>query len=108
MGVAHDHNPRDRLTMPEIADALRRADIHFDLIIFDACSMASMEVGIRIKNYADYMAASEDTESGVHWVSNIYDFAATFERLLRESDIDSDLIRDRGFEILTRNSAHFT
>ena len=101
LGVAHDHNPRDELMMPEISDALRRADIHFDLIIFDACSMASMEVGIRIKNYADYMAASEDTESGVHWVSNIYDFADTFERLLRESDIDSDLIRNRGFEIIT-------
>lgn len=197
MGVAHDHNPRDRLIIPEIAEALESADINIDLILFDACSMASLEVGLMIKDYVDYMAASEDAESGSPWVSNImselvndpdigamdmsmrvvevyerthrnsgdytfsainlskldevlasmdrlseiydlvepadplsfeyydqlvdiliearrdvreyfhgnmvdiYDFADTFENLLRESDIDSDLIIDHGMEILT-------
>jgi len=63
MGVAHD-NLKDALSMREIASAIRDADIHLDLIVFDACSMASLEVGLLIKDYVDYMAASEDTVSG--------------------------------------------
>lgn len=197
LGVAHDHNPRDRLIIPEISESLERAELNLELIILDACSMASVEVGLQIKDNVHYMAASEDNESSTHWVSNImselvsdpeigamdmsmrvvevyeqthrseqdytfsainlskldevlasmdrlseiydlvepidplsfeyydqlvdiliearrdvreyfhgnmvdiYDFADTFENLLRESDIDSVLIRDHAFGILT-------
>ena len=39
----------------------------FDFIGFDACLMATVENGLMLSNYADYMIASEETEPGVGW-----------------------------------------
>ncbi len=39
----------------------------FDFVGFDACLMATVENGLMLSNYADYMIASEETEPGVGW-----------------------------------------
>lgn len=38
-----------------------------DIIGFDACLMATLDVGMHVHKYARYMVASEETEPGVGW-----------------------------------------
>ena len=55
------------MTLAGINTALKNADVKFDFIGFDACLMATVENGIMLSQYADYMIASEETEPGVGW-----------------------------------------
>ena len=50
-----------------IAKALKKADVKFDFIGFDACLMANLETAIAIEPYADYLIGSEETEPGEGW-----------------------------------------
>ena len=55
------------MTLAGINSALKKADMQFDFIGFDACLMATVENGLMLGQYADYMIASEETEPGVGW-----------------------------------------
>ena len=55
------------MTLAGINSALKKANVKFDFIGFDACLMATVENGIMLSQYADYMIASEETEPGVGW-----------------------------------------
>ena len=55
------------MTLAGINNALKKADVKFDFIGFDACLMATVENGLMLSQYADYMIASEETEPGVGW-----------------------------------------
>ena len=55
------------MTLAGINNALKKAGVRFDFIGFDACLMATVENGIMLSQYADYMIASEETEPGVGW-----------------------------------------
>ena len=55
------------MTLAGINSALKKADVKFDFIGFDACLMATLENGLMLSQYADYMIASEETEPGVGW-----------------------------------------
>ena len=61
----------DALTLPEIGQAL--ADSPFDptqklsWIGFDACLMASAELCCTVRDYAEYLVASQETEPGFGW-----------------------------------------
>lgn len=59
--------PNDRLYIPYIASALKDAGIHFDFIGFDACLMGCFESGFALKDCADYLIASEESEAGIGW-----------------------------------------
>ncbi|MBR3078134.1 MAG: peptidase C11 [Oscillospiraceae bacterium] len=50
-----------------IDSALKNAGTKFDFIGFDACLMATLETGLVMNDYADYMIASEETEPGIGW-----------------------------------------
>lgn len=50
-----------------IDSALKNANVKFDVIGFDACLMATLETGLMLNDYADYMIASEETEPGIGW-----------------------------------------
>ncbi len=50
-----------------IDSALKNAGTSFDFIGFDACLMATLETGLMLDSYADYMIASEETEPGIGW-----------------------------------------
>ena len=58
----------ESLDMRELDAALSGANMaKFDFIGFDACLMGSFEVAYALKNYANYMIASEETEPGRGW-----------------------------------------
>ena len=55
------------MTLAGINEALQKGGVRFDFIGFDACLMATVENGLMLSQYADYMIASEETEPGVGW-----------------------------------------
>ena len=55
------------MTLAGIDKALKDAGTTFDFIGFDACLMATLENGLMLSQYGDYMIASEETEPGVGW-----------------------------------------
>ena len=66
--------PNGMLTISGIQKALEKGGCHFDIIAFDACLMATLEVAQMLSEYADYMIASEELEPGAGyyytgWVS---------------------------------------
>ena len=68
-GFGYDEkNPRSgSMTLAGINQALKDGGITFDFIGFDACLMATLETGLMLDDYADYMIASEETEPGIGW-----------------------------------------
>ena len=50
-----------------IADAVAVTGRKLEIIGFDACLMATIEVAYAFKDYANYLAASEDIEPGTGW-----------------------------------------
>ena len=68
-GFGGDSNFDDALYLDEIARAFERSQAGtFDLIGFDACLMASVEVAKIIAPNARYMIASEELEPGHGWL----------------------------------------
>jgi len=57
----------DTLTIYEIRDVFKKADVKFDIIGFDACLMANLEVASAIKDFGTYLVASEEIEPGHGW-----------------------------------------
>ena len=68
-GYGYDEkNPRSgSMSLAQIDQALKGANMKFDMIGFDTCLMATVENAMMISKYADYMVASEETEPGVGW-----------------------------------------
>ncbi len=68
-GYGYDEKNRvsGSMSLAGINTALQKAGTTFDFIGFDACLMATVENGLMLTNYADYMIASEETEPGVGW-----------------------------------------
>ena len=66
-GYDEKYGHNQSMTLAGINSALKKADVKFDFIGFDACLMATVENGIMLSQYADYMIASEETEPGVGW-----------------------------------------
>ena len=68
-GFGGDSNFKDALYLDEMARAFERSQAGtFDLIGFDACLMASVEVAKIIAPNARYMIASEELEPGHGWL----------------------------------------
>ena len=60
----------DSLTLPEMKKAMDQtifAQKHLDFVGFDACLMGNLETAAVWKDYADYMIASEEMETGSGW-----------------------------------------
>ncbi len=55
------------MTLAGINEALKAGGVTFDFVGFDACLMATLETGLMLDKYADYMIASEETEPGIGW-----------------------------------------
>ena len=55
------------MTLAGINEALKNGGIKFDFIGFDTCLMATVENGLMLDQYADYMIASEESEPGTGW-----------------------------------------
>lgn len=55
------------MNLKGLSEALSNAGTEFDMIGFDACLMATLETGLTMANYGDYLVASEETEPGLGW-----------------------------------------
>lgn len=55
------------MTLAGLNTALKDAGVKFDFIGFDACLMGTVETGLMLDQYADYLIASEETEPGIGW-----------------------------------------
>ena len=68
-GYGYDEKTGSRTSMnlSQVRTALKQGGASFDFIGFDACLMATVETGLMLDDYADYMIASEETEPGVGW-----------------------------------------
>ncbi|MGX8679865.1 MAG: clostripain-related cysteine peptidase [bacterium] len=55
------------MSLGEIKKALKSTGMKFDFIGFDACLMGTLENGLMLSDFADYLIASEETEPGVGW-----------------------------------------
>lgn len=68
-GYGYDEKNKNAgsMSLAGINQALSNAGVRFDFIGFDACLMATVENGLMLEQYADYMIASEETEPGVGW-----------------------------------------
>jgi squalene-hopene/tetraprenyl-beta-curcumene cyclase len=65
-GVCFDNSqtPTDQIETEELKTALQDCGITFELISFDACLMGMTEVAFELRDYADYMVASEELVPG--------------------------------------------
>lgn len=71
-GYGHDdlnrrEDEQTLMSSSEIIEAVRSADVKFDLIGFDACLMQDVELANAFEPYADYYLASEESEPGTGW-----------------------------------------
>ncbi len=67
-GFGNDQNfNNDPLNLNEIEDSLATASQNYNVIGFDTCLMASLEVAKILKSKASYLLASEELEPGHGW-----------------------------------------
>ncbi|ACA93596.1 hypothetical protein I5693_34670 [Burkholderia cenocepacia] len=86
---------RPHLSLEDMTSAFNAATTatgkRFDLIGFDACMMASIEVAVAFRPYADYLVASEDLEVGG------WNYERAFGDLVAQPGMDA---RDLGTRIV--------
>ena len=86
-GACSDENYDGMLTLSEFEKAMSGATKNmtdkFDFVGFDACLMASIEVANTFVPYAEFMIASEESESGEGW-----NYTALANKLAENPDCD--------------------
>ncbi|MEM7040428.1 MAG: clostripain-related cysteine peptidase [Bacteroidota bacterium] len=70
-GFGHDENSHNDFTIPELRATLdgikAETGIKYEVLGFDACLMATIEVAANFQDHANYMVASEELEPGHGW-----------------------------------------
>jgi len=58
-----DDTSGNSISMPELGSAIESAQVHMDILAFDACNMAAVEVAyqVALTGYVDLLVASEET-----------------------------------------------
>ncbi|MBR4082968.1 MAG: peptidase C11 [Lachnospiraceae bacterium] len=82
------------MNLAEINQALKKADVTFDFVGFDACLMATLENALMLTPYADYMIASEETEPGVGWYYTDWLTALGKNTSMSTIDIGKNIVDD--------------
>jgi hypothetical protein len=62
-----DYYDGDSMTLDELQYALELGGTTFEIVGFDACLMSTFETGYVLKDFADYMIASQKVEPGSGW-----------------------------------------
>jgi len=91
---ADELNERKTMKVSELSSAINNADVFFDIIIFDACLMGTVEVAYALKDHANYLIASEDTTPacGLYyttWIGALENNPALGTRRLGRTILDS-------------------
>ncbi|MHA6480567.1 clostripain-related cysteine peptidase [Paenibacillus sp. strain BS8-2] len=58
---ADELNGRKTMKVSELSGAIDESDMYFDLIVFDACLMGTVETAYALRNHGEYLIASEDS-----------------------------------------------
>lgn len=67
-GYGVDSNfPDESMGICDMGEAIKNSGVTFDFVGFDACLMGTIETGLMLEEYADYMIASEETEPACGW-----------------------------------------
>ena len=82
------------MTLAGINTALKDAGVSFDFIGFDACLMATVETGLMLDQYADYMIASEETEPGIGWYYTNWLTKLSANTSMATTDIGRSIVDD--------------
>lgn len=57
---ADELNGRKTMKVSELSEAIGASELYFDLIVFDACLMGTVETAYALRNHGSYLIASED------------------------------------------------
>ena len=91
-----DTSGGDRITMPELEDALSTitAQIgkNIDLVGMDACFMAMTEVAYQIKDYADLLVTSEESEPNEGWPYDTILSQLASNPLMSSEELATDIV----------------
>jgi hypothetical protein len=91
-----DTNGGDKITMPELKEALSMISAqigkNIDLVGMDACFMAMTEVAYQIKDYADIMVASEEVEPGDGWPYDTILSQLVSNPLMSSEELATDIV----------------
>ena len=82
------------MSLAGIKEALSDAGMKFDFIGFDACLMATVETGLMLDDFADYMIASEETEPGIGWYYTDWLTALSSNPSMPTVDIGKNIVDD--------------
>jgi hypothetical protein len=90
-GFGNDELTGDNLQLDEIEEAFASAReetaTDFEIIGFDACLMATVEVASVAYGYSNYLVASEELEPGHGW-----DYTAILDYITKSPDVDGKAI----------------
>jgi hypothetical protein len=108
-GIGVDEVTGNSLKMGDIDSALRGSAIRYEPIMFDACLMASVEVGKTVQPYTGVMLGSEEIQRGSYQYSTIIDpllenpdtDAQTFMRKVTDAYIGSSGTGNSGGKVKT-------
>ncbi|MBP5554498.1 MAG: zinc-ribbon domain-containing protein [Lachnospiraceae bacterium] len=65
IGYGVDENfPDDMIYDYQLGHGIAKTGVHFDSIVFDACNMCTLEVGMSLKDVTDYMIGAESYVNG--------------------------------------------
>lgn len=82
-GIGVDDKTKNQLKMGDIDRALSASGTHYDPVMFDACLMASVEVGKTVQPYTSLMLGSEEIQRGS------YQYSTLLEPLAADAGTDS-------------------
>ena len=103
-GFGSDHATGGGKTMSlsDITSALQLAGVQFELIGFDACLMASLEVASALAPHSRYLVASEEVTTGWDW-SQVVNFLSAYPKAkgdaLGRAILDSYKVFDRTYPV---------
>lgn len=104
-GYGYDqYYPRDSMTLHELGTALKEAGCAFDLVGFDACLMGTLETGIVLEPYSDYMIASEEVEPGIGWYYTGWITALSENSSIPTTDLGKRLLDDYVTQVKAQTS----
>ncbi len=91
-----DTNGGDKITMPELEDALSMISAqigkNIDIVGMDACLMAMTEVAYQIKDYADILVTSEESEPEGGWPYDTILSQLVSNSLMSPKELATDIV----------------
>jgi hypothetical protein len=108
-GLIQDDSHRGWMSVPQLKEALESAyqatGRKLDVIGFDACQMASVEVASEIKDYAKFMVASQALEGREGWPYSQILGQASLSDLHQAHLFKSDIEARQAVELVVRSAA---